>query len=315
METRASHVLIGSFMLLMVAALFGFIVWLARLDKGSNQEFDIFFRGSVTGLSTGAAVQFNGVPVGQVRRIALVKDDPGAVRVRISVGDDTPVLQGTTAILDSQGLTGIAFVQLRGGYKGQPELKPQDGEDVPRIPAAPSSLTSLLNNAPQLLEQASVAVTRLGILLNDENRKNIGGTLKNLNTMSAGLARKTPELENAITSLDTTMAELRGASAAVKTLAENTNQTIGTELPGTMQDLRGVAKRMQLTADNLDAAISDTRPGLASFSDTTVPELNRLVMDLRTLSRSLQTTSEKFEGGIGPALFGNKVPEYESKNK
>jgi phospholipid/cholesterol/gamma-HCH transport system substrate-binding protein len=313
METRASHVLIGSFMLLMVAALFGFIIWLARLDKGSNQEFDIFFRGSVTGLSNGAAVQFNGVPVGQVRRIALVKDDPGAVRVRISVSEDTPVLQGTTAILDSQGLTGIAFVQLRGGYKGQAPIQKQEGEEVPRIPAAPSSLSSLLTNAPQLLEQASVAVTRLGILLNDENRKNIGGMLKNLNTVSSGIARKTPELERAIASLDVTMAELRGASDSVRQLADTTNQTMQAELPPTMQELRGVAKRMQQTADNLDAAIADARPGLASFSDTTVPEVNRLVVDLRALSRSLQTTSEKFEGGLGPALFGSKVPEYDAK--
>ncbi len=315
METRASHVLIGSFMLLMVAALFGFIVWLSRLDQGSSKEYDIFFRGGVTGLSVGAAVQFNGVPIGQVKKIALVKDDPGAVRVRIRVDRETPVLQGTTAILDSQGLTGIAFVQLRGGYKGQAEIRALDGEEVPRIPAAPSNLMSLLNNAPQLVEQASVAVSRLGILLNEENRKNIGGTLKNLNTVSAGIARKTPELERTIASLETTMSELRGASASVRQLADNTNQTVSSELPGTMQDLRGVAKRMQQTADNLDAAISDTRPGLASFSDTTVPELNRLIVDLRTLSRSLQGTSEKFEGGIGPALFGNKVPEYEPANK
>lgn len=315
METRASHVLIGSFMLLMVAALFGFIIWLARLDQGSSDEYDIFFRGGVTGLSVGAAVQFNGVPIGQVKRIALVKDDPGAVRVRIRVDHDTPILQGTTAILDSQGLTGIAFVQLRGGYKGQPKIISQEGEDVPRIPAAPSSLTSLLTNAPQLVEQASVAVSRLGILLNEENRKNIGGTLKNLNTVTAGIANKTPDLERAIASLDTTMGELRGAAQSVRALADSTNQTISAELPGTMQDLRGVAKRLQQTADNLDAAISDTRPGLASFSDTTMPELNRLIVDLRAVSRSLQGTTEKFEGGIGPALFGNKVPEYDSKAK
>jgi phospholipid/cholesterol/gamma-HCH transport system substrate-binding protein len=315
METRASHVLIGTFMLLMVAALFGFVVWLARLDQSSTKEYDIFFNGGVTGLSVGAAVQFNGVPIGQVKRIALVKEDPGLVRVRIRVDDETPILQGTTAILDSQGLTGISFVQLKGGYRGQPPLVAKEGEDVPRIPAQPSALMSLFTNAPQLLEQASVAVTRIGQLLNEENRKNLGATLKNLNTLSAGIASRTPDLERAIASLDGTMAELRTTAQSVKTLADTTSTTMSAELPGTMQDIRGVAKRMQQAADNLDSAISDTRPGLASFSDTTVPELNRLIVDLRALSRSLQTSSEKFEGGIGPALFGNKVPEYDPKNK
>jgi phospholipid/cholesterol/gamma-HCH transport system substrate-binding protein len=315
METRASHVLIGTFMLLMVAALFGFIVWLARLDQSSSKEYDIFFSGGVTGLSNGAAVQFNGVPIGQVKKIALVKNDPGLVRVRIRVDDETPILQGTTAILDSQGLTGISFVQLKGGYRGQPPIEKKEGQDVPVIPAQPSALMSLFTNAPQVLEQASVAITRIGQLLNEDNRKNIGATLKNLNTVSAGIANRTPDIERAIASLDGTMAELRSTSQAVRALAETTNQTMSAELPGTMQDIRGVAKRMQQTADNLDAAVSDTRPGLASFSDTTVPELNRLIVDLRSLSRSLQTTSEKFEGGLGPALFGNKVSEYEPATK
>jgi phospholipid/cholesterol/gamma-HCH transport system substrate-binding protein len=315
METRASHVLIGSFLLLMVAALFGFVVWLARLDQGSTKEYDVYFNGGVTGLSVGAAVQFNGVPIGQVKRIALVKDDPGLVRVRIRVGDDTPILQGTTAILDSQGLTGIAFVQLKGGYRGLPELVAKPGQDVPVIPAQPSALTSLFTNAPQVLEQASVAITRIGQLLNEENRKSIGNTLKNLNTLSSGIASRTPELERAIVGLDSTMLELRTASQSIRALADTTNQTMTAELPSTMQDIRGVATKLQKTADNLDAAIGDTRPGLASFSNTTVPELNRLIVDLRGLSRSLQTSSEKFEGGIGPALFGNKVPEYDSHNK
>ncbi len=315
METRASHVLIGTFLLLMVAALFGFIIWLARLDQGSSKDYDIFFRGGVTGLAVGSTVQFNGVPIGQVKRIALVKDDPGAVRVRIRVGGDTPILRGTTATLESQGFTGVAFVQLQGGAKGQPPIEKLDGEEVPRIPASASSLMSLLTNAPQLLEQANVAVSRIGTLLNEENRKNIAGSLKNLNTVTAGLARQTPQIERTIAGLDSTMAELRSAAQSVKGLADTTSQTVSAELPGTMQDVRGVAKRLAMTADNLDAAVSDMRPGLSSFSDTTVPELNRLIVDLRSVSRSLQTTTEKFEGGLGPALFGNKVPEYEPTGK
>jgi phospholipid/cholesterol/gamma-HCH transport system substrate-binding protein len=316
METRGRHVLIGSFLLLMVAALFAFIIWMVRLDSGSAKEYDIFFRGAVTGLANGGAVQFNGVPIGQVRKIALVESDPGLVRVRISVDGETPILKGTTAVLDTQGFTGVAFVQLQGGYKGQPPLEKLAGQDVAVIPTTPSALQSLFMNAPQLLEQASVAITRITILLNEENRKNIGATLANVNKLTKGLSESTPDLQRAISSLEGTMGELRTASQSVRQLADTTNTTVSTDLPPLMADLRGVAQRMRKTADNLDVAVTAARPGIDNFSETTVPEVNRLIVDLRNTARSLQTATEKFEGGPAQALFGNnKVPEYDPSKK
>jgi phospholipid/cholesterol/gamma-HCH transport system substrate-binding protein len=316
METRGRHVLIGSFLLLMVAALFGFIVWMVRLDSGSAKEYDIFFRGGVTGLANGGVVRFNGVPIGQVRKIGLVNDDPGLVRVRISVDGETPILQGTTAVLDAQGFTGVAFVQLQGGYKGQQPIVALNGQDIPVIPAQPSAIQSLFMSAPQLLEQASEAITRIGILLNEENRKNISSSLKNINKMTTGLAESTPDLQRAMASLEGTMAELRTASQSVRQLADTTNTTVSTDLPPLMSDLRGVAQRMRKTADNLDVAVTAARPGIENFSETTVPEVNRLIVDLRNTARSLQTATEKFEGGPAQALFGNnKVPEYDPSKK
>jgi phospholipid/cholesterol/gamma-HCH transport system substrate-binding protein len=316
METRGRHVLIGSFLLLMVLALFGFIIWMARLDSRSAKDYDIFFRGGVTGLANGGIVRFNGVPIGQVRKIALVKDDPGLVRVRISVDGDTPVLQGTTAILDAQGFTGVAFVQLQGGYKGQKPIEALEGQDAPVIPAQPSAIQSLFMNAPQLIEQASVAITRIGTLLNEENRKNIGNSLSNINKLTDGLAKSTPDFQQAVSSLDATMAELRTASKSVRQLADTTNTTVSTDLPPLMADLRGVAQRMRKTADNLDLAVTAARPGIDDLSSTTVPELNRLIVDLRNTSKSLQAATEKFEDGPAQALFGNnKVTEYDPKQK
>ncbi len=316
METRGRHVLIGSFLLLMVLALFGFIIWMVRLDSRSAKEYDIFFRGGVTGLANGGVVRFNGVPIGQVRKIGLVNDDPGLVRVRISVDGETPILQGTTAVLDAQGFTGVAFVQLQGGYKGQKPITAQNGQDVPVIPAQPSAIQSLFMSAPQLLEQASEAITRIGILLNEENRKNIGESLKNINKMTTGLAQSTPDLQRAMSSLEGTMVELRTASQSVRQLADTTNTTVSTDLPPLMSDLRGVAQRMRKTADNLDVAVTAARPGIENFSETTVPEVNRLIVDLRNTARSLQTATEKFEGGPAQALFGNnKVLEYDPNKK
>ena len=85
METRANHIWVGTVTLALLAVLAAFIIWIARLGQTNQQEYDVFFKQSVDGLSKGSAVSFSGVPVGQVKTIELWKKDPSFVRVRISL--------------------------------------------------------------------------------------------------------------------------------------------------------------------------------------------------------------------------------------
>ena len=64
METRSNHVLVGSVVLILLAVLAIFTVWIARLGGTSEKEYDIFFRQSVDGLAKGSAVTYSGVPSG-----------------------------------------------------------------------------------------------------------------------------------------------------------------------------------------------------------------------------------------------------------
>src|SRR5215217_8221173 len=103
METRSNHILVGGVVLALLAGLVAFIVWLSQVSGDSQQGYDIFFRQSVEGLAKGTAVTYNGVPVGQIEAIDLEERNPEFVRVRIGVGDTTPILQGTTATIRGVG--------------------------------------------------------------------------------------------------------------------------------------------------------------------------------------------------------------------
>ncbi|WP_339527900.1 MlaD family protein, partial [Pseudomonas sp. EL_65y_Pfl2_R96] len=85
METRSNHVLVGTVVLILIAVMLLFLVWIARWGTATDKEYDIFFKQSVDGLAVGSAVAFSGVPSGQVKEIKLWKPDPQLVRVRISV--------------------------------------------------------------------------------------------------------------------------------------------------------------------------------------------------------------------------------------
>jgi len=121
METRSNHILVGAVVLGMLVAVVLFIVWLSQAGGDQDKKYDILFSQAVEGLAKGSAVTFSGVPVGQVESINLMPKTPQFVRIRISVGEETPVIVGTTATMKAT-FTGIASIQL-----DPPERDPRRG--------------------------------------------------------------------------------------------------------------------------------------------------------------------------------------------
>ena len=133
METRANFVWVGAVTLALVAMLAAAIIWIARLNEGTQNQFDIFFRQSVDGLAKGSEVSYSGVPVGQIKEIELWERDPSFIRVRISVGENVPIVVGTTATIQGS-FTGVSDIQLEGAIKGAPPITEKGPEGVPVIP-------------------------------------------------------------------------------------------------------------------------------------------------------------------------------------
>ena len=188
METRANNVWVGAITLLMLAILAAFIVWIAQLNKGHQERYDIFFKQSVDGLSKGASVSYAGVPAGQIQAIELWPQDPSFVRVRIAVDDKIPILQGTVATIQGS-FTGVSSIQLNGALKGAPKIsEPGPGPDhVPVIPTKRGGLGELLSNAPLLLERLATLTDRMSSLLSDQNQAHVANILANTDKVTREL--------------------------------------------------------------------------------------------------------------------------------
>ncbi|MBL0162897.1 MAG: MCE family protein [Xanthomonadales bacterium] len=96
METRAHHILIGTFAIVAFLLGVGFVLWLSKTS--ADREFgyyDVVFTEAVTGLSKGGLVQYNGIKVGEVTQLKLAPDDPRKVVARVRLDGDTPVKMDT----------------------------------------------------------------------------------------------------------------------------------------------------------------------------------------------------------------------------
>lgn len=312
METRSNYILVGAVTMAMLVGLLVFTVWLAGLSGRETKCYDIYFSQAVGGLNKGSNVTFSGVPVGQIERISLLPDRPEFVWVQIEVEEDTPVLQGTTAEIQGIGFTGVSEIQLTGAARGGRPITQVGPQGCPVIPSSTSGLGALLNSAPELMERIQRLTERLTELLNDQNQNAVADILENVRQTTAVLRERAPEMADAIGDARIAARNAGIAAQRVATLAESTNALVVEEGRPAAQDLRKAIAGVERATTNLDAMIADARPGVQNFSKSTLPEVNRLVRDMRELTQSLRAVSERIEqGGIGGALGPQKLPDYE----
>ncbi len=145
MEEKVNFAVVGVFVLVLSAALIGGVLWLSS-GRSYNASYDIYqtyMKESVAGLNLKAPVRYRGVEVGRVQKIALAPGNVEQVQLTLAIERGTPIKVDTVAVLSTQGVTGIAFVDLTGGSRDSPELKAESGAPYPVISSGPSLMVRL----------------------------------------------------------------------------------------------------------------------------------------------------------------------------
>lgn len=316
METRANHLWVGAVTLVLLAVLAAFIVWIARLGEGKQDEFDIFYGQSVSGLAKGSQVSFAGVPVGQVTEIALAKDNPEFVRVRIKVGEDVPILVGTQATIQAS-FTGVSTILLDGARKDNPPITCETTacpEGRPVIPPGRGGFGEIVANAPLLLERLATLTEQLNTILGPENQEELAGILRNSNRLTGGLADAAPELTANLKEFRVTMQEFNQTLDAAEKLALTTDTLMSKEGEPLARELRETLKSANSALSSLAATLEDTRPAARQLRTSTLPNAEATLQDLRATSRALRSITEKLESeGAGALVGGQSLPDYKPK--
>jgi phospholipid/cholesterol/gamma-HCH transport system substrate-binding protein len=324
METRARYVLVGAFMLTLVGAAIGFVIWLARTDfEEAPTPYVIYFRGSVTGLALGSSVRYRGVGVGSVTDIRIDPTNVERIRVTIQVAKGTPVKTDTVATLGLQGVTGLAFIQLEGGLHESQDLRPAAGERLAVIPSRASGFEQVLESAPELVQKAVILVDRLGHVFTDANLLAVAESLENVRTLTATMANRADRIESMLV-------EGSDAVRALKTATENFGALSGDLRKRTgplsddarivMGDLRTTLARVSKAAENIDrvsqelnAIAAENRRPIQDFSSGGLYELAQFIAEARVLVAGLSRLAAQIERNPARFFFGDTQKGFEAK--
>jgi phospholipid/cholesterol/gamma-HCH transport system substrate-binding protein len=311
MDREANYVAVGAFVLLVLVLGTGFVLWYTdSADGKADRRYEIYFDGSVSGLSEGGPVRYLGVSVGRVARISVDPRNAARVRVVADIVEDTPITGDTVARLALQGVTGLLYINLEPRDAGSPPPPPVESLKFPVIPSQESQFDVLVSSLPDVVTQAGEALERINSLLSDKNLAAVTASLGHAEQASS-------ELPAAVADARAMFHDLRGAATEMEitmTALGELSGTGGADIKAAATRLREVADTLAGTAARIDRLVAENESNVDRFADQGLAEFQELVRETRRSVRAIESLTESLERDPSqliyrPAPAGVEIPQ------
>jgi phospholipid/cholesterol/gamma-HCH transport system substrate-binding protein len=288
---RDKHALMtGLFLLIFVLGITAIVYWIGHFERQRN-VYVVSTRKSVSGLNPESTVFYRGIAVGKVINIRFDPTDSSVILVPIEVDKNIQFTKGVFATLRLKGVTGLTQIQLEDSG-ALPALLLPGYDPLTRIPLVPSMTDKLMSSGEEILHKADHLMVRLSALLNNENSKNIGDILENLNT----LTKKFSSLQN---SLDKALAGVPALTVeAQKTMLQINTLT---------QELQAVSHEVQSLSSKVGQFVTTGDAAADMLLKNTLPKVNTLLTELQATAQQVKRTAALFDNNPQALIVG---PDY-----
>ena len=305
METRASNIAVGAFVLALVVGAIGFVFWVGKYaERVAMVEHYVRFAGSVAGLDVGSNVLFGGIPIGHVTSVAVDPVETSLARVDISVDSAVPIREDSQAVLAMQGITGGVLVEISRGGDKSPKLK--SGEE---IRSGYSPFERLLNGAPELIAKGSMLMDRATSFLSPDNAAAVGRVLLNIDKLTALLAADSSKFDTLLSQGAEAVKQVSQTGAEFQRLAADLRGTtgkLGTQANTTLAQIRVLSENFSKTSERLNHLIDDNREPVRDFTSTGLYELTQMITEVRLLAQTMNRISIQIERDPARFFFGDR---------
>jgi phospholipid/cholesterol/gamma-HCH transport system substrate-binding protein len=292
MDRDSNYLAVGAFVLLVIAMAVSFVFWYTdQQDKRTYQRYEIYFPGSVSGLTAGSPVRYLGVDVGKVVRIMLDPQQRKTVQVIADIDSTAPIDDRTRASLSLQGITGLLFVDLEQDPKAESTGALQQGQNYPMIRSRRSDFDVLLSNLPALTTHLVELAEHFNDVFSDENVRSLKTTLENVRLASDRLPNTLREVQLLVSDVRHTTEAVQGTVVELRGILSDDSP----DLKAALANIRQISDNLAQTTQRLNSFVTENEPRVSRFTRQGLPELEQLlresrqaVRDFRDLSRSLK---------------------------
>ena len=300
MDRDTNYVVVGAFVLLVIGIAASFVYWYTgHKDKRTYHRYEIYYDGTVSGLTAGSPVRYLGVDEGKVVRIMLEPKNRKRVEVIADIDASAPIDARTEALLSLQGVTGLLFIDLEENPESTATGPLPKGDRYPVIHSAPSDIAVLIRRLPELANHAIELVGHMDQVFSDENVRAFKATLENTRLASERAPALFKEIEQMV-------ADIRHASDDVDSAAadlRSVTNSVAPDLKATLANARRMTDSLASTSEHLNDFVSQNEPALSRFTNQSLPELERLLRESRDAARDFRELARSLKEDPSRVLY------------
>ncbi len=219
----SKEVRIGLLATISLVIFFSGFYFLKGADLLSKDKIYYCNYANVDGLLNSATVEIRGLVVGHVLSMEL--EEERGVKVTIAVRKDVVIPQGTVATIVSAGLLDGKNIRLDLGKSSsvaEPKTTLLTGEEPGVMDNITKEITPLVASLRKTVASLDTVIAGVNVLLGEDNRNGIKGTIASVNKTADNLAKMTATLSN---ETENVKGILRNANSFSANLAKN-NDTL-----------------------------------------------------------------------------------------
>lgn len=240
----------------------------------------------VAGLAVSAPVNVNGFKVGQVRDISYMYDNPGHIKVEISLDKELMLPKGTKALIVSDMLgtatisldmaSGTDFYAIGSEIPGSiaPGLMTKVTDDIlPAVGNIFPKVDTLLTDADALISDPAL---RASVQRLDAITANLQATTVYINRVLGTLPPITADIKKITENVDATTEQLNHLMANVNDMPID---SVVASIQSTIDNLNTLSERLNEPNSTLGKMMND--PALYNNLNATVSSLDSLFVDIK----------------------------------
>ncbi|MCG3653718.1 MlaD family protein [Aliarcobacter butzleri] len=295
MDTKINFFKIGLFVSSLFTLLVIFIFWLGKygLEDKKYDDYSIFFSESVSGLNIGSSIKFMGFEVGTVKDIKINPYNSEEILIDIQIQKGTPIKEDNFAILGNLGITGLKYIELKGGSNNS-KLLGENQYGMKVIKSKTSALTTFVDSTEDITKEITILLGQMKKVLNDENISNFSSLLSkseksmgNIEQFSAYLVKNEKKIDELINSMKNFANTGNSSFASVKTSADSFKELttkIKEEFDKGTFDLKGMSSE---SFENLNSLLKNLENNLNLTQDL-INNINESPSDLLLKQKNIK---------------------------
>jgi len=308
MNNKVNYGLIGFLVLVGMAMIFGFAIWMMKpTNEKSVQDYTIYFNESVFGLNIDAPVKYRGISVGKVVNLEINPKNSEQIKVTARILKSTPIKANTIAKLTAQGITGLTYINLSMGKHDAPKLTVKDGEKYPVIKSAPSFFDDLEKSFGNVSVRLSSTLEKTESLLKDENQKEITKILNK----SANLMQKFDKLldDKTIKHIQNTVRNVDNFTYKLDKTMPHIDELIvksvkwEEDILVAFNSIMYSYVEMTKTMDEIKRAVASGEFNIKAISEEILPTVDATLLEMQNSMVKMQELMQHYEDSPADILY------------